>query len=58
LTSAATTTADDLTSADMDLKGACDSTCTQQTTGVCSSAFLASIFSAHAGVKAAYCNDK
>jgi len=47
----------DLTTSDMDVKGACTA-CTQQTTGVCSSEFLAAVFTKHDGVKAAYCNDK
>ena len=38
-------------------RGACSSTCTQQTTGVCSAAFLAGVI-AGPGVKYAYCNDK
>ena len=37
--------------------GSCDSTCTQQTTGVCSGDFLAKVI-AGSGVKYAYCNDK
>ncbi|KAJ1446375.1 hypothetical protein M885DRAFT_625307 [Pelagophyceae sp. CCMP2097] len=38
-------------------KGPCTNTCTQQKTGVCSGAFLASVF-AGTGVKHAFCNDK
>ena len=40
-----------------DPPGRCDSTCTQQTTGVCSASFLASALVGD-GVKYAYCNDK
>lgn len=37
--------------------GKCDSTCTQQTTGVCSASFLAKVL-VGTGVKYAFCNDK
>jgi len=49
-----TTTAD---ATDWNPTGTCDSTCTQQTTGVCSSTFLKSVIRG-TGVKYAYCNDK
>lgn len=39
------------------LPGSCDSTCTQQTTGVCSASFLANVIKGD-GVKYAYCNDR
>ena len=47
----------DLTEADFNPRGQCDSTCTQQTTGVCSAAFLSGIIAGD-GVKTAWCNDK
>ena len=50
-------TGSSLTTADFDLRGSCDSTCTQQTTGVCSAEFLAGVIKGD-GVKTAYCNDK
>jgi hypothetical protein len=40
-----------------DPKGSCSSSCTQQTTGVCSAEFLEGVI-AGSGVKTAYCNDK
>ena len=48
----------DLVSSDFSLKGACAATCTAQSSGVCSSEFLAAVFSPHDGVKAAFCNDE
>lgn len=50
-----TNSATDIT--DWSPKGACDSSCTQVTTGVCSSEFLNNILSGF-GVKYAWCNDK
>ena len=49
------TAGDDAT--DWSPKGACDSSCTQQTTGVCSSKFLEGVLKGD-GIKYAYCNDK
>ena len=47
-----------MTLSDFEPKGPPDGTCTQVTTGVCSSEFLASVFADHHGVMIAYCNDK
>ena len=49
-------TDDALTTADFNL-GSCQSTCTQETTGVCSARFLAGVIKGD-GVKSAFCNDK
>lgn len=42
---------------DFELKGSCTSSCSQVTSGVCSSTFLAGVIKGD-GIKAAYCNDK
>ena len=47
-----------MTLSDFQPKGPPDGTCTQVTTGVCSSEFLASVLADHHGVMIAYCNDK
>lgn len=51
------TEAEDLTLSQFQPRGQCDASCAQETSGVCSSAFLARVLRG-AGVKHAYCNDR